>query len=84
MANTERNYQTQPHWVRNRRFSIHGIDHMETGAFDKDPVPNFDALYHQYAEGVMGIDENVGRVMAWLEENNQANKTLDLHGRQRF
>jgi len=31
MANTERNYQTQPHWVRERRYSIHGIDHMETG-----------------------------------------------------
>ena len=26
MANTERNYQTQPRWVRERRYSIHGID----------------------------------------------------------
>jgi len=38
MANTERNYRTQPRWVRNRRYSIHGIDHMETGAFDKDGI----------------------------------------------
>ena len=62
MANTERNYRTQPNWVRARRYSIHGIDHMETGAFDKDPVPNFDALYHQYCEAVHGLDENLGRL----------------------
>ena len=37
MANTEENYLTQPHWVRERRYSIHGIDHMETGKFDDDP-----------------------------------------------
>jgi len=42
MANTERNYQTQPHWVRERRYSIHGVDHMETGQYDHDPVPSFD------------------------------------------
>jgi hypothetical protein len=41
----ERNYRTAPRWVRDRRFSIHGIDHMETGAFDNDPVPDFDDLY---------------------------------------
>ena len=44
MANTERNYQTQPHWVRERRYSIHGIDHMEAGPYDNDPVPSFDDL----------------------------------------
>ncbi len=42
MANTEENYLSQSHWIRERRYGIHGIDHMETGALDKDPVPDFD------------------------------------------
>ena len=79
MANTERNYQTQPRWVRERRYSIHGIDHMETGAFDKDPVPNFDDLYHSYAEAVHSLDENVGRVMEYLRKSGLSDNTLVIY-----
>jgi N-acetylglucosamine-6-sulfatase len=79
MARTERNYQTQPHWVRERRYSIHGIDHMETGPFDKDPVPNFDDLYHRYCEAVHGLDENLGRVLSYLEQSGLQRKTLVLY-----
>jgi N-acetylglucosamine-6-sulfatase len=79
MANTERNYQTQPRWVRNRRYSIHGIDHMETGAFDKDPVPNFDALYRGYCEAVHGLDENIGRVMDYLRKSGLSKNTLVIY-----
>ncbi len=79
MANTERNYQTQPHWVRERRYSIHGIDHMETGAFDKDPVPSFDDLYHQYAECVLGIDQNLGRVLDWLDKKGISENTIVIY-----
>ncbi len=79
MANTERNYQTQPHWVRERRYSIHGIDHMETGAFDKDPVPDFDDLYHQYCEAVHGLDENLGRVLQALDDAGLSRNTLVIY-----
>ena len=79
MANTERNYQTQPHWVRERRFSIHGIDHMQTGAFDKDPVPSFDDLYHQYCEAVVGVDENLGRILQWLDRHDLSKNTLVIY-----
>ena len=79
MANTERNYRSQPHWVKERRYSIHGIDHMETGAFDKDPVPDFDALYHSYAEAVHSLDENVGRVVNYLRASKAGNETLLLY-----
>ena len=79
MANTERNYRTQPHWVRERRYSIHGIDHMETGPYDNDPVPSFDNLYRQYAETVHGLDENLGRVLAYLDESGLAQSTLVLY-----
>ena len=79
MANTERNYQTQPHWVRERRYSIHGIDHMQTGPFDKDPVPDFDDLYHRYCETVHGLDENLGRVLDWLDRTGLSRNTLVIY-----
>ncbi len=79
MANTERNYQTQPHWVRERRYSIHGIDHMETGPYDNDPVPSFDDLYHQYCETVHGLDENLGRVLNHLDQTGLSDSTLVLY-----
>lgn len=79
MANTERNYQTQPHWVRERRYSIHGVDHMETGPYDNDPVPSFDALYKGYCETVHGLDENVGRVLDYLDRAGLSRSTLVVY-----
>lgn len=79
MANTEENYATQPRWVRERRYGIHGIDHMETGAFDEDPVPDFDALYWSFAETVHGLDENLGRVLAELERSGRSRDTLVVY-----
>lgn len=78
-ARTERNYRTQPNWVKRRRYSIHGIDHMETGPFDKDPVPNLDDLYHSFAEAVHGIDENLGRVLKYLDDNDLADSTMVIY-----
>jgi len=78
-ARTERNYRTQPNWVRQRRNSIHGIDHMETGPFDKDPVPNLDDLYHSYAEAVHSVDENLGRVLSYLDESKLSQDTLVIY-----
>ncbi len=79
MANTEENYQTQPHWVRERRYSIHGVDHMETGQYDNDPVPSFDDLYRNYCETVHGLDENIGRVLKYLDETGLSKSTLVLY-----
>ncbi|MCP4849490.1 MAG: sulfatase [Verrucomicrobiaceae bacterium] len=67
MANSEENYRSQSKWIRERRYGIHGIDHMETGAFDKDPVPSFDNLYWRFCETIHGLDENVGRVIKTLK-----------------
>ncbi len=79
MANTEDNYQTQPHWVRERRYSIHGVDHMETGPYDNDPVPSFDDLYRQYCETLHGLDENLGRVLSYLDESGLSRSTLVVY-----
>ena len=79
MANTEENYETQPNWVRERRYGIHGIDHMETGPFDDDPVPSFDGLYRQFCETVHGLDENLGRVLDYVDRTGLAKSTLVLY-----
>jgi N-acetylglucosamine-6-sulfatase len=79
MANTESNYQTQSNWIRERRYGIHGIDHMETGPLDKDPVPSFDDLYHRYCETVHGLDENIGRVLDYLDSSNLMENTIVVY-----
>jgi len=79
MANTEENYQTQPHWVHERRYSIHGVDHMETGPYDNDPVPSFDDLYHQYCETLHSLDENLGRMLSYLDESGLGQSTLVVY-----
>ena len=79
MALTEENYATQPRWVRERRYGIHGIDHMQTGALDKDPVPDFDELYWRYCETVHGLDENIGRVLDRLDALDLSDSTLAIY-----
>ena len=79
MANTEENYATQPRWVKERRYGIHGIDHMETGALDHDPVPDFDELYWNFCETIHGLDENVGRVLDHLDQAGLAENTLVIY-----
>ena len=52
---------------------------MQTGAFDKDPVPNFDDLYYSYAEAVHGLDENIGRVVDHLKAIEQWDNTVVIY-----
>lgn len=78
-ARSEQNYRSQPRWVRERRYSIHGIDHMETGPFDKDPVPDLDKLYRRYAECVHGVDENIGKLMRALADMGLLDDTLVIY-----
>ena len=52
---------------------------METGAFDKDPVPSFDDLYWRFCETVHGLDENIGRVLQFLDDQKLSEDTLVLY-----
>ncbi len=79
MANTDENYQTQSHWIRERRYSIHGVDHMETGPYDNDPVPSYEELYRRYCETVHGLDENIGRILRYLDEAGLSQSTLVIY-----
>ncbi|MDP6526189.1 MAG: sulfatase [Kiritimatiellia bacterium] len=79
MSLTERNYETQPNWLRERRYGIHGIDHMQTGPLDHDPVPSFDDLYWRFCETVHALDENVGRLMKAVDDLKRRGDTLVIY-----
>ncbi|MBK8975143.1 MAG: sulfatase [Planctomycetes bacterium] len=79
MADTEENYRSQSAWIRERRQGIHGVEHMITGRFDGDPVPDFEALFRSYCETVHGLDEDIGRVLDYLRASGLAASTLVVY-----
>lgn len=62
-----------PMWVRNQRNSWHGVD------FPYHSDLNIAEYYKQYAETLMGVDDSVGRVLAWLKEKNLLDSTLVIY-----
>ena len=73
MANIESNYRDKPDWVREQRFSWHGVDHMYHGR------TNFDSFYRRYAETLLALDESVGQVLDYLEQSGLAENTLVIY-----
>ena len=52
---------------------------METTPFDNDSLRHFYAFYRQYCETVYGLDENLGRVLTFLDESGLAGSTIVLY-----
>lgn len=73
MANTEQNYRDKPRWVREQRYGWHGVDHMYHGELE------FDTFYRRYVETLLGLDDSVGRVLDYLEQNGLAENTLVVY-----
>lgn len=73
MYNTERNYRTKPDWVKEQRYSWHGVDYAYHGDFD------FDTFYKRYIETLLALDESVGKVLNYLEESGLAENTLVIY-----
>jgi len=73
MADTEENYKGKPDWVKEQRNSWHGVDHMYHGQMD------FDTFYRRYCETLLSVDESIGRVIKYLEDNNLAEDTLVMY-----
>ncbi|QIP13574.1 sulfatase [Spirosoma aureum] len=67
------NMADMPAWVKNQRYSWHGVDYMYDGQI------GFNDFYRQYCETLMGVDDSVGRVLKWLEANNQLENTLIVY-----
>lgn len=73
MADTESNYRDKPRWVREQRYSWHGVDYMYHGAMD------FESFYRSYAETLLALDESIGRVLDYLDESGLAESTLVIY-----
>ena len=73
MADTEENYKGKPNWVREQRNSWHGVDYMYHGQMD------FDTFYRRYCETLLSVDDSIGRIIKYLEDNNLADNTLVMY-----
>lgn len=73
MANTESNYRGKPRWVKEQRYSWHGVDYAYHGQLD------FDTFYRRYAETLHGVDESVGRVLDFVDSTGLAGETLIMY-----
>ena len=67
------NMADMPNWVKQQRYSWHGVDYLYHGAI------GFNEFYRQYCETLMGVDESVGRILAWLDENNLSETTMVVY-----
>jgi arylsulfatase A-like enzyme len=62
-----------PEWVKEQRYSWHGVDYMFHGQFD------FDTFYKRYLETLLSVDESVGRVLDYLKANGLDENTLVIY-----
>ncbi len=67
------NMNDMPQWVKNQRYSWHGVDFPYHGYKD------FNVFYRNYMEALQAVDESIGRVLNWLEKNNQLENTLVIY-----
>lgn len=70
---TKVNYSDIPQWVRNQRYSWHGVDYMYHGDIA------FDDFYRRYLETLQSVDESIARVMDWVKENKLENNTMIVY-----
>jgi N-acetylglucosamine-6-sulfatase len=70
---TKVNYRDIPKWVREQRYSWHGVDYMYHGQ-----IP-FDDFYHLYLETLQSVDESVQKVLDWVEKNGLKENTMVVY-----
>lgn len=66
-------YANVPNWVKAQRGSWHGVDYMYNGSIE------FNDFYRRYLETVLGIDESIGQVLHYLEENDLMDNTMVIY-----
>lgn len=77
MKNIESNYEGKPDWVREQRYSWHGVDYMY---HNRDDHPkDLDEIITRYSESLLAVDESVARVLDYLEENGLAEETVVIY-----
>lgn len=77
MKNIERNYEGKPDWVREQRYSWHGVDYMY---HNRDDHPqSLEEIIIRYSESLMGVDESIERVLNYLEDEGIADETIVIY-----
>ncbi|MCK5208569.1 MAG: sulfatase-like hydrolase/transferase, partial [Cyclobacteriaceae bacterium] len=68
------NQKEKPMWLINQRNSRHGSDFAYN-------LPDFDLskYYQRYCETLLAVDENLGRIMQWVEESGQLENTMIVY-----
>jgi arylsulfatase A-like enzyme len=62
-----------PDWQKMQRESWHGVDYMYHGTMD------FDDFYRRYCEALLAVDESVGTVLKYLDDNGLAESTMVIY-----
>jgi arylsulfatase A-like enzyme len=70
---TDYNYNDVPQWVKEQRYSWHGVDYMYHGAI---PFENF---YRKYCETLLGVDESIQAVLEYLDEHRLMDNTVVIY-----
>jgi arylsulfatase A-like enzyme len=70
---TSVNYKDILKWVREQRYSWHGVDYIYHGQIQ------FDDFYHLYLETLQAVDESIQHVMEWVEKNGLADNTMIVY-----
>lgn len=70
---TKVNYRDIPQWVRNQRYSWHGVDYMYHGTI------SFDDFYRRYLETLQSVDDSIEKVLEWIKENGLEQNTMVVY-----
>ncbi len=62
-----------PDWQKSQRESWHGVDYMYHGAMD------FETFYKRYCETLLGVDESVGAILSYLEQEGLDKSTMIIY-----
>lgn len=75
MASRDTNYNLRdiPDWVWKQRDSWHGVDYMYDGKV------NFDETYRRYCETLVGIDDNIGKIIDALKATGRDKNTVVIY-----
>ncbi len=73
VSEKEYNYADVPEWVKKQRYSWHGVDYMYHGQI------SFDDFYRAYCETLLGIDESIGQLISYVEQNGLADNTTIIY-----
>ena len=72
----------KPDWVRDRRYTWHGIygplfEWRKTFPDDRpEAVKDFANMVRAYRATLLSVDDSVGRLLAWLEQTRQLDNTI--------